>query len=327
MQNPWPRLEYNEWIHTYETLHRWTQIVGKVRLRKTDWVNHSWHSTLYVTSSGLSTSPIYDGERSFTIDFDFCTHQLVVTTNEGVKVAWPLQSESVADFYHRLMQTIDSLHFRVHIDPRPNEVDDSTPFYNDMFHATYVPARAQSFWQVLVQVDRVLKKFRSEFLGKCSPVHFFWGSFDMAVTRFSGRAAPAHPGGVPHLPDRVAREAYSHEVSSCGFWPGNEIYPHAAFYSYAYPEPEGLSQAKIEPASAFYHSGLHEFILPYEAVRTAASPEQEILKFCKSTYEAAADLGHWDRESLEFSRYLLECRRAPQIRPRDIHSSWPTISH
>lgn len=312
MQYSWPSLNYNDWKETYQTLHMWTQIVGKIRLSKSDWVNHSWHSTLYVTPVGLTTSPIYDEDRSFAIDFNFASHELIITTSDQQRMSLLLHNESVADFYKRLMEALDYLKINIHIDPTPNELPDGIPFFEDMTHRTYNPEQVSTFMQVLNQADRLLKQFRADYVGKCSPVHFFWGSFDLAVTRFSGRRAPDHPGGIPHLPARVAKEAYSHEVQSCGFWPGNEMYPHAAFYSYAYPEPPGFAEAKIEPSAAFYHNELREFILPYEAVRKSASPDQDILSFFQSTYNAAADLGHWDRDAVENSVYLKECRQFPR---------------
>lgn len=310
MRNHWPSLSYEDWKETYQTLHRWTQIVGKLRLCKTEWINHSWNSTLYVTPVGMTTSPFRDGDRSVSVDFDFSSQQLIFLTSEGDKVSFALQNESVASFFERFRGALKYLKIEADFEPHPNELEDATPFVKDTAHTTYIPSQARNFWQVLVGADQVLKRFRSDFLGKCSPVHFFWGSFDLAVTRFSGRVAPVHPGGVPHLPDRVTREAYSHEVSSCGFWPGNEIYPHAAFYSYTYPEPKGFKDYHIEPEAAFYHDELREFILPYEDMRTSASPEEDIMRFLKSTYVAAAELGGWDRAALENGKFFLDVRRA-----------------
>jgi hypothetical protein len=325
---PWPSLNYREWNETYQTLHRWTQIIGKMRLSKTEWTNHSWHSTLYATPVGLTTSPIADGSRSFSIDFDFFSHQLVIVTSEGERRSLPLKQESVADFFSRFKQALQALEIEVQIYPHPNETPDALAFFADTTHASYQSERVQEWWRVMVAADLWLKRFRSTFVGKCSPVHFFWGSFDLAVTRFSGRPAPVHPGGVPNIPDRVVREAYSHEVSSCGFWPGNETYPHAAFYSYAYPEPTGFARARVEPKAAFYHEGLHEFILPFEAIRTSLSPEDDALRFFNSTYRAAADLGGWDRPALETSRFLADLRmsgRSPRkIRKHVTPSSAPT---
>lgn len=303
----WPQLDYASWKDTYETLHLWTQIIGKIRLAKEPWANHSWFSTLYVTSRGLSTSAIADGHRNFSIEFDFLRHRLILKVSDGPYVDFFLRSETVATFYERVMSTLRGLKIEPHFSPIPNELVDVTPFSNDTRHKIYDRSQAEAFWQALVPINNILNVFRSRFVGKCSPVHFFWGSFDLAVTRFSGRTAPPHPGGVPHLPDRVAREAYSHEVSSCGFWPGNAAYPHAAFYSYAYPAPDGFGSAKIKGPGAFFHPTLREFLMPYDAVRESSDPDQAILDFAQSTYEAAADLGHWDRHALEDSAYRDEC--------------------
>jgi hypothetical protein len=297
-QETWPALPLEAWRDTYATLHLWTQIVGKIRLVQSPWVNHSWHVTLYVTSRGLTTSPIPHGHRTFQIDLDFASHQLTIQSHDA-SGGFPLQPQSVAAFYRRLMDELARLDLRVKIHTKPNEIPDAIPFDRDETHAAYDPEYAGRFWRILVQADRVLKRFRARFLGKCSPVHFFWGAPDLAVTRFSGRPAPAHPGGVPNLPDWVAREAYSHEVSSCGFWPGGGAIAHPAFYAYAYPEPDGFAQAAVKPAQAFYSTDLREFILPYDAVRQSADPDATLLDFVQSTYAAAADLGRWDRKALE----------------------------
>ena len=289
----WPSLSYAAWKDTYATLLLWTQIVGKIRLVQTPWVNHSWHVVYYVTARGLSTSPIRHGERVFQIDFDFIDHQLIILTGEGQRRTLRLEPRSVADFYHALMTQLAALDLRVAINTTPNELEEAIPFETDQKHRSYDPDAVRRFFAALLQADRLLKQFRAGFSGKCSPVHFFWGGFDLAVTRFSGRPAPEHPGGVPHLPDRVAREAYSHEVSSCGFWPGNEMLPEAAFYAYAYPEPKGFSDAGIA-LPGYYHRDLREFILPYDGVREAASPDGLVLDFLQRTYEAAATLGRWD---------------------------------
>jgi len=289
----WPSLSYAAWKDTYATLLLWTQIVGKIRLVQTPWVNHSWHVVYYVTARGLSTSPIRHGERVFQIDFDFIDHQLIILTGEGQRRTLRLEPRSVADFYQALMAQLAELDLRVAINTTPNELEEAIPFETDQKHRSYDPDAVRRFFAALLQADRLLKQFRAGFSGKCSPVHFFWGGFDLAVTRFSGRPAPEHPGGVPHLPDRVAREAYSHEVSSCGFWPGNELLPEAAFYAYAYPEPEGFSDAAIA-LPGYYHRDLREFILPYDGVREAASPDGLVLDFLQRTYEAAATLGRWD---------------------------------
>ena len=296
---PWPDLPLEAWTETYATLHLWTQIVGKVRLAQSPWVNHSWHVTLYVTARGLTTGPIPHGIRTFQVDFDFVTHQLVLRSSDGGTGSFVLEPQSVAVFYTRLMEEMEKLALHVDIHRRPNEVADPILFDQDETHRAYDPEYANRFWQVLVQADRVFKEFRARFIGKCSPVHFFWGAPDLAVSRFSGRRAPEHPGGVPNLPDWVAREAYSHEVSSCGFWPGGGAIPYAAFYSYAYPEPAGFSTAPIKPSAAFYSADLREFILPYDAVRQSESPDNTLLDFLQSAYEAAANLATWDRSSLE----------------------------
>jgi hypothetical protein len=295
----WPELPLETWRETYASLHLLTQIVGKVRLAQTPWMNHSWHVTLYVTARGLSTSPIGHGTRTFEIEFDFVDHQLRVLASDGRTSGFPLEPQSVAAFYAQLMATMGNLGLHVNIQRKPNEVADPIRFDLDEIHRSYNREYANRFWRILVQSDRVFKQFRARFTGKCSPVHFFWGAPDLAVTRFSGRSAPQHPGGVPNLPDWVAREAYSHEVSSCGFWPGGGPIPHAAFYSYAYPEPAGFPEAAVKPSSAFYSTDLREFILPYEVVRQSQSPDDTLLEFLQTTYEAAADLAKWDRGFLE----------------------------
>ncbi|HEY1381845.1 MAG TPA: DUF5996 family protein [Gemmataceae bacterium] len=295
----WPALPLDQWRDTYATLHRWAQIVGKVRLTRMPWINHSWHVTLYVTPRGLTTGPVPCGTKSFQIDFDFIDHQLPVRTSDGSVLSLALRPRSVADFYRDLVATLRDLGVETTIVARPNELEDATPFPEDETHAAYDGDAAQRCWRVLVDCERVFTAFRARFLGKCSPVHFFWGAFDLAVTRFSGRPAPPHPGGVPHLPDWVAREAYSHEVCSAGFWPGDGRFPAPAFYSYAYPEPAGYKEAAVRPAAASYNPDLREFILPYDAVRTAKSPDAVLSEFLQSTYEAAADRGRWDRVALE----------------------------
>ena len=300
----WPALPYSSWKDTASTLHMWTQIVGKVRLAQTPWLNQSWHVTLTVTARGLTTLAIPHGLRAFQIDFDFIDHQLVVSTSDGTVRNLPLEQQATADFYRRLMGLLDDLRVPVAIHGRPNEVDPAIPFAEDREHGAYDPQAANRFWRVLVQVDRIFRAFRSSFLGKCSPVHFFWGSFDLAVTRFSGRAAPQHPGGIPNLPDWVTREAYSHEVSSAGFWPGSDAMPTPIFYSYAYPTPPGFKDAAVSPEAALWHEDLGEFVLPYEAVREADSPDAALLAFLELTYTAAAQTGGWDRIALEARRPL-----------------------
>jgi hypothetical protein len=295
----WPDIPLAAWSDTCATVHRWTQIAGKIRLAQSPWTNHSWHVTLYVTARGLTTSPIPHDTRAFQIDFDFVDHVVVVQVSDGGVARLPLEPQSVAAFYGRLMAELARLDLRVDIVKRPNEVPDPIPFDQDETHCTYDREYANRFWRALVQADRVFKAFRARFIGKCSPVHFFWGAPDLAVTRFSGRRAPRHPGGVPNLPDWVAREAYSHEVSSCGFWPGGGAVPSAAFYSYAYPEPAGFAEAKVAPGAASYNRDLREFVLPYDAVRQSTSPDDTLLEFLQSTYEAAANLARWDRAELE----------------------------
>ena len=298
-RDSWPDLPYPAWRETCTTLHLWTQIVGKIRLARTPWLNHSWHVALYVTARGLTTTPIPDKDRVFQIDVDFLDHVLNIETSDGARRPLPLRAQPVADFYAAVMAALADLGIRVHISEMPNELPDPIRFSEDRVHAAYDPEYAQRFWRVLLQADRVFKAFRTGFLGKCSPVHFFWGSFDLAVTRFSGRRAPPHPGGVPSLPDAVAREAYSHEVSSAGFWPGGGGIEYPAFYSYAYPAPEGFRTAPVRPDAAFFSQDLGEFILPYEAVRTAGASDAVLLDYLQSTYDAAADLGQWDRAALD----------------------------
>ncbi len=296
---PWPALPYTSWRDTCETLQLWTQIVGKVRLARTPWLNHSWHVTLYVTARGLTTSAVPDGARSFQIDFDFIDHVLVIATSDGARREVPLRPQTVADFYAAVMAALHELGVDVTINMMPNEIPNAVRFDEDRQHASYDADAAQRFWRVLVNADRVFKRFRTAFLGKSSPVHFFWGSFDLAVTRFSGRRAPLHPGGVPNLSNEVAREAYSHEVSSAGFWPGGGVIDYPAFYAYAYPAPDGFAAARVRPDEAFFSPDLGEFILPYVAVRNAPVPDAALLAFLQSTYEAAADLANWDRAALE----------------------------
>lgn len=298
----WPDLPLAAWSDTYKTLHLWLQVVGKVRLAASAWVNHSWHVTLYLTARGLTTSPIAAGARTFQIDFDFIDHRLTIQAGDGRSGGFALEPQTVAAFYSRLMNELGKLHVNLRIHPRPNEIEDAIRFDQDETHRAYDAEYAHRFWRVLTQADRVFKKFRARYLGKCSPVHLFWGAPDLAVTRFSGRRAPLHPGGVPNLPDWVAQEAYSHEVSSCGFWPGGGAIAYPAFYSYAYPEPPGFAKARVKPDSAFYSDDLHEFILPYDGVRQSSSPDDTLLEFLQTTYEAAADLGKWDRASLEIDQ-------------------------
>jgi len=298
-QQQWPELPLAAWRDTCATLHLFTQIVGKVRLARSPWLNHSWQVALYVTARGLSTSPIPDGTRNFEIEFDFIDHVLRISTSDGARRALALAGHSVASFYKRVLDELAGLGIAVAIDEKPNELPDPIRFSEDSKHASYDDDAAGRLFRILVNADRVFKQFRTGFLGKVSPVHFFCGSFDLAVTRFSGRPAPLHPGGVPSLPDAVAREAYSHEVSSAGFWPGSGAIDYPAFYSYAYPEPAGFRTAKVRPDAAFFSEALGEFVMPYDAVRRAKDPDTVLLDFLQSTYEAAAVAANWDRAALE----------------------------
>lgn len=300
-----PKLSYNDAKETYETLQLWTQIIGKIKLVQLPWINHSWHVTLFVTSTGLTTFNIPDQKQHFEIDFDFINHVLKITAHTGQTCQFELKGISVADFYKKIFNALAALEIEVKINPLPNEIVNAVPFYRDNIHCTYNVEQTVAFHSALLFFQDILTEFRSEFIGKCSPVHFFWGGFDLAVSRFSGRKAPKHPGGVPNLPDWVVQEAYSHEVSSCGFWPGSEAVPFAAFYSYVYPEPDGFKNAKIEPEEAYYHEELREFILPYEAVRASKNPGETLLNFFHSTYNAASDLGQWDRNALERNEILI----------------------
>lgn len=310
MTHHWPDLAYTEWKPTYETLHRWVQIVGKLRLCKSPWVNHSWGCTLYVTSRGLTTSAIPLGEKNLTVSFDFINHELTFEDSNGMSFVMVLQPESVSSFYTRFKEALKLFDVETDFLEAPNELMDATPFAEDESHGTYNQIHAHACFQILVRVSNILQEYRAGFIGKSSPVHFFWGSFDLAVTRFSGRGAPEHPGGIPHLPDRVVREAYSHEVMSCGFWPGNDLYPKAAFYAYGYPEPEKFSSIDV-PSGAYYHKDLHEFILDYDIVRAAENPAELVAEFFQSVYYGCADLGGWDRNAVEDSPYLDQVRRSP----------------
>lgn len=299
LESPWPQLPaLEDWQDTLATLHMWTQVVGKIRLELSPWVNHSWGSTLYVSTRGLTTSPIPLGTDAFSMEFDFVGHRLCITTSRGEERGFALQPMSVARFYRDLMNCLRELGIEVKIFTRPMEVVEAIRFEDDEQHASYDAKAVHDYWRALLQADRVFKRFRADFLGKVSPVHFFWGAFDLAVTRFSGRTAPRHPGGAPNCADWVMQEAYSHEVASAGFWPGTGL-GEAAFYAYAYPEPEGYRTRSAKPEASFFSETLGEFILPYEAVRTAGSPDGELLDFLQSTYESAADLGRWDRAALE----------------------------
>ena len=307
----WPALPLDAWSDTHATLHLYLQIVGKVRLVQTPWVNHSWHVTLYLTPRGLTTSTIPHGSRTFEIELDFIDHRLRIAASDGATGGFALEPRPVASFYGLLMGELERLGLPVAIKRKPNEVVDAIRFDRDETHRSYDAEYVNRYWRILAQTERVLKVFRARFLGKCSPVHYFWGAPDLAVTRFSGRTAPKHPGGVPNMPDWIAQEAYSHEVASCGFWAGGGPVPHAVFYAYAYPEPPGFAQAAVRPSAAAYNTDLREFILPYDAVREAVSPDDTLLDFVQSTYEAAADLGKWDRAALEFTAPTQSSRARP----------------
>ena len=293
----WPPLAYDDWADTAVTLHMWTQVVGKVRMALTPPVNHWWHVPLYVSARGITTSPMPTGGRTVEIAFDFIAHRLEITCTDGACEYIALEPMSVAAFYREVMAALDRLGVRPRIWTMPCEVENPIPFEEDEVHKSYDPEAAQRFWRVLVQADRVLKVFRGPFIGKASPVHFFWGGFDLAVTRFSGRRAPPHPGSEI-VPASINQEAYSHEVSSCGFWPGAPGV-EAMFYAYAYPEPPGFADAGVRPRSARWETSLGEFVLPYEGMRTSQAPDSALLNFLQSTYEAAADLGGWPRAELE----------------------------
>lgn len=296
----WPLLPKNEWADAIETLHMWSQIVGKIRMELSPWVNHSWSVPLYVTARGLTTSPVPYGRGSFQIDFDFVDHVLSIATSTGKQERLALAPMTVAEFYAKVFEALDGLGIEVEISLRPCEIPNPIPFPQDEIHHTYDREHAEALHAALLNAARVMGTFRARFTGKVSPVHLFWGGFDLAVTRFSGRKAPPHPGGIPNLADEVTREAYSHEVSSCGFWVGNREAPEPVFYAYAYPTPNGFSDASVQPAEAFWLQDLGEFVLPYEAVRQSGEPDSVLETFFQSTYEAAANLADWNREALEW---------------------------
>lgn len=311
MNERWPELPYPAWKNTCATLQLMTQIVGKTRLTLTPWLNHSWHVTFEVSARGLATPLMHAGPLGLQIEFDFLDHALVFRACDGQFRRLMLRPEPIADFHAAYLAELGALGIDADIDGMPNEVADAIPFREDRQHASYDPDYVRRFWRILLSTHAVFAEFRTAFLGKTSPVHFFWGSFDLAVTRFSGRRAPLHPGGVPHLPDSVVREAYSHEVSSAGFWPGGGAIEYPAFYSYAYPAPEGFAAAPVQPSDAFFDRTLGEFILPYDAVRTADRPEAKLMQFLESTYAVAADLGHWDRAALD-------CATGQRGKPRQV---------
>ncbi|MBV7532086.1 DUF5996 family protein [Chitinophaga sp. sic0106] len=297
--NAWPILSYAAWKDTLATVHLWTQIVGKIRLRKMPWLNHSWHVTLYISPDGLGTGSMPYQHGIFDINFDFIRHRLRISTSNGASEEIPLEAVTVADFYRTLFGKLAQLDIDVSIHDMPAELPNAIPFTEDTIHASYDKARMAEFWQAMVKIYDVFTRFRTRFTGKCSPVHFFWGAFDLAVTRFSGRDAPLHQGEAPNMPQAVMQEAYSKEVSSCGFWPGNDQYPHAAFYAYAYPAPAGFADQPVKPGAAFFSKDLGEFLLNYDDVQQSADPAASLMDFLQTTYEAAANTANWDRKHLE----------------------------
>lgn len=299
MQHEWPVLSYEKGKKTYDTLHMWTQIIGKIKLATLPWLNHSWHITLHITPLGLSTLNLPHAEKHFQIDFDLVSHQLKVSTSRGEFRSFDLDGISVSDFYRKVFEVFEDLAIDVKISPFPVEIENPVPFEQDNVHATYDKSQVEELHKALLYMQDVFVQFRCGFKGKSSPVHFFWGSFDLAVSRFSGRKAPKHPGGIPNLPDWVAEEAYSHEVTSSGFWTGSETFPEPVFYCYVYPEPDGYKTATVLPMEAHYHQNLREFILPYSAVQQSENPALTLQLFLESTYSAGASLGNWDREALE----------------------------
>ncbi len=299
MQQQWPVLSYEKGKDTFETLHMWTQIVGKIKLATLPWVNHSWHVTLHIVSYGLTTQTLPYKDQNFQIDFDFIDHHLKITTGKGELRKFDLHGISVADFYNKLFHLLSELKIDIKIKPVPVEIENPIPFEKDTIHKTYDEEQVTAFLDALHCIQNVFMKFRSEFKGKCSPIHFFWGSFDLALSFFSGRRAPKHPGGIPGMPDWVAEEAYCREVSSCGFWTGSDGLTEPAFYCYLYPEPEGYKDAKVLPEEAYYNTTFREFILPYSAVQQSADSDKKLLEFLNSTYHTGADLAKWDRELLE----------------------------
>jgi hypothetical protein len=299
MQQQWPVLSYEKGKDTFETLHMWTQIVGKIKLATLPWINHSWHITLHIVPYGLTTQTMPYKDQNFQIDFDFIDHHLKIITSKGELRKFDLHGISVADFYDNIFMLLKELNIDLIIRPVPVELENPIPFKKDTVHKTYDEEQVVAFHKALLCIQNVFMTFRSKFKGKSSPIHFFWGSFDLALSFFSGRRAPQHPGGVPGMPDWVAEEAYCREVSSSGFWTGSEGVTEAAFYSYLYPEPEGYKDAKVLPEEAYYNTTLREFILPYSAVQQSSDPEEKLLEFLNSTYHTGADLAKWDRELLE----------------------------
>ena len=300
MHNPWPELNFKNYKDTVSLVHLWTQIIGKIRMRKMPWWNHSWHVSLYISSRGFTTSGIPYHKGIFEIEFDFIQHKLAIRTSEGESRFVELASKPVSKFYGEVRAALSDLQVQVQIFPAPNELEPAIPFSEDHQARSYDKLEMERLWQAFIQIHKVFQKFRARFIGKCSPVHLFWGAFDLALTRFSGRTAPKHPGGMPNMPLEVMQEAYSHEVSSCGFWPGSEDFPQPAFYAYCYPTPEDFGRQTVLPAEAFYSEEMGEFFLPYEAVQKSPNPQEALMNFLQSTYEAAAITGNWDRASLEF---------------------------
>lgn len=297
----WPELDFFEMQDTIETLHQWIQIVGKIRLKTMPWLNHSWHTTLYITSRGYSTHGIPYMGRNFQIDFDFLKHQLIIQCSETVEVTIDLYSRTVADFYNELFEKLQLMDIDVKIYPKPNELEPAIPFKENTINKTYEPEAANALWQAMLKANAVFTRFRSEYIGKASPVHLFWGAFDLAVTRFSGKKAPLHPGGMPNMPLEVMQEAYSQEVSSAGFWPGSKDAPNPVFYSYVYPSPESFAKQKVLPEQAYYSPEMGEFFLNYADVQKSANPEKMLYDFLVTTYNAAASSANWDKGLLENS--------------------------
>ena len=302
----WPTLNFDEYGDTITTVQLWAQIVGKIRLSQSSWTNHSWHVTLYINSRGLTTGAIPYTDGNFEIVFDFIDHQLLISNTQGDNQSFDLAANSVADFYHKLTTALKIMNVNVTLYAKPNEVDPAIPFAEDNSHCTYQPSAMNNLWQALVRINNTFHVFRARFTGKCSPVHLFWGAFDLAVTRFSGRRAPVYSGGVPNMPDLVMQEAYSHEVSSCGFWPGSKDSPQAIFYAYCYPTPSAFGKCTVQPDAAFYSGEMGEFLLPYHTVQQSVQPEEILLKFLQSTYEAAANTANWDGSNLECDLTWLE---------------------
>ncbi len=297
MSQAWIDLPFESWADSAETLHLWTQVVGKIRMVQSEWINHAWHVTLYVTPRGLTTGIIPHANKSFSLSFDFFSHELVLETSDGIRKALDLEPRTTSNFYINVMNMLERAGCPVTINTMPNEIADAIPFDQDQVHKSYDPEAVHRWWQVLHCTDRIFQAFRADFWGKVSPSHFFWGSFDLAVTRFSGRTAPDHSGGLPNMPLWVAQEAYSHEVSSAGFWPGSRDFPEAIFYSYAYPTPEGMAGAPVEPVDAYWSKDLGEFVLPLKALNRAPDPDSVLRQFLQSTFDAAASHAHWDLET------------------------------